>query len=94
MGTNDRLNNPGAGQGLDREPVQFKAKGVGSGYNDGGRPDDETGPGNTSVTPDPYYTSDVFNELFLKLRLDSKNDSIRQHHKKVMNGKPIRTRAY
>jgi len=94
FGPNDRLHNPGAGMGLDREDTQSKARGVGSGYNDGEHPDDETGPGNTSVTPDPYYTSDVFNELFLKLRMNQRNDSIQSHLKSLMNRTPVRTRAY
>ena len=100
FGPNDRQNNPGAGSGLAREPTQQKARGVGSGYNDGEAADDETGPGNTSVTPDPYYTSDVLNEIFLKHRIEQggnqspKNDSAKRHLDSVLYGPPIRTRSF
>ncbi len=100
FGPNDRQHNPGAGSGLDREPTQQKARGVGSGYNDGEAADDETGPGNTSVVPDPYYASDVFNEIFLKHRIEQsgnqspKNDSIKKHLNEVLSGPSVRTRAF
>ncbi len=100
FGPNDRQNNPGAGMGLDREPTQQKARGVGSGYNDGEAANDETGPGNTPVQTDPYYTSDVFNEIFLKHKIDQsgnqspKNDSIKSHLDKTLYGPSVRTRAF
>jgi len=100
LSTNDRQHNPGAGSGLDREPTQQKARGLGSGYNDGEAADDETGPGNTSVTPDPYYTSDVFNEMFLKHKIEQsgnkspKNDSSKRHLDSVLSGPSIRTRSF
>lgn len=88
LGSNDRGHNPGAGMGLGRDENESKDRTLSSGYNDGERADDETGPGNTKVAPDPYYASDVFNELFLDLKLKSqgKNDSIRGHLKKILDG--------
>lgn len=79
VGSNDRQHNPGAGMGDDREKKEHKPGGVGSGYNDGEAANDETGPGNTPTIPDPYYASDVFNELFMDLSLKGGNRDYRQN---------------
>ena len=98
FGPNDRQHNPGAGMGLDREDTQSKARGVGSGYNDGEAADDETGPGFSSVTTDGYYTSDVFNEEINKLNLTNTDKTTREkvlsNLKGIMYGSPVRTRAF
>lgn len=90
FGPNDRKHNPGAGVGLDREDSLSKPKGVGSGYNDGGAADDETGPGNTSTVPDPYYATNVFNELFLDLSLKHQDeDRVRSNVKNLLKSDPV-----
>lgn len=98
LGSNDRGHNPGAGMGLGRDENESKNRTVGSGYNDGESADDETGPGHTSQPVDPYYTSDVFNELYMDLKLKGQghNDSVRRHLKKILQGNPapIQHRRY
>ena len=63
---NERSPNAGAGMSLGRDPNESKDKRLSSGYNDGEQADDETGPGNTTRIPDPYFTSDVNNEVFME----------------------------
>lgn len=87
FGSNDRQNNPGAGMGLERDVVQFRSKGIGSGYNDGEQAQDEVGPGNTSVSPNPYYATDVFNDVFLDLRLKYPSDNILGNLNKIKHTK-------
>ena len=91
FGANERQNNPGAGMGLDREKSHMKARGVGSGYNDGEAANDETGPGGATVTPNPYYGQDVFNDLFLDLSLknDSGRDQVRTHLNNLLRGSQV-----
>lgn len=88
LGSNDRGHNPGAGMGLGRDENESSDRGLSSGYNDGEQADDETGPGNTSKPANPYYGSDVFNELFMDLELKSQghDESIRGHLKKTLDG--------
>ena len=90
---NERAANPGAGMSLGRDPNESKDNRLSSGYNDGEQPDDETGPGNSSFTPDPYFTQDVDNELFMDLRIKGQdnNDAIQTHVKKVLRGNPVAT---
>ena len=90
FGPNDRQHNPGAGMGLDREDSLSKPKGVGSGYNDGGAADDEIGPGNTSIVPDPYYGQNVLNELFLDLNLKNQDSQkIKTNVQNVLHSDPV-----
>ncbi len=87
FGPNDRLHNPGAGSGLGREAPEQRAKGVGSGYNDGEPADDETGPGNSPTPGDPYAPQLLLNDMFMGLHLNKgTRDSIRQNMKKMVDG--------
>ena len=88
---NERAPNAGAGMSLGRDPNESQDKRLSSGYNDGEQADDETGPGNTTVAPDPYYTQDVNNELFMDLRIKGQdnNDAIQSHLKRVLHGQPV-----
>lgn len=89
FGTNDRGHNPGAGVGLGRDENESKDKSLSSGYNDGGQAREETGPGQTVEPIDPYYTSDIYNELFLELKLKEKgtdNIKIDSNLKKLLEG--------
>lgn len=90
LGTNDRPPNAGTGMGAGRNPYSTNEQ-LSSGYNDGGQADDETGPGNSSIATDPYYTQDVNNELFMDLKIkgQGKNDAIQSHLKKVLRGTPV-----
>lgn len=90
LGSNDRGHNPGAGMGLGRDPNESKDRSLSSGYNDGETADDETGPGFTRVTPDPYAGM-KFNELFLDLDLKGQghNESIRGHLQKLIDGPSV-----
>ena len=102
LGTTDRAGNPGAGSSLDRDENEHNNKSVGSGYNDGNRADDEIGPGHrtpifqTDENQNPYYGSDVYNELFLDigLRNPERTDAIRKHHKQVMYGPTVNPPRY
>lgn len=92
-GSEDRAHSVGVG--VDgREDYLHKDRGLSSGYNmDGDGPiSDETGPGNTHVTPDPYYTVRT-NELFLDHELKGGNADERtridQHVRKVLNGPAV-----
>ena len=79
MGSNDRGHNPGAGMGLGRDPEESSDRGLGSGYNDGGRVDDEIGPGNKSPNPatmregdqpgNSYTSQSDNNEMFRALEI-------------------------
>ncbi len=91
MGSNDRGHNPGAGMGLGRDENESKDRSLSSGYNDGGQPDDETGPGHKSEAPNPYYTSDVFNGLFMDLTLKGQgyDESIQGHLKNILKDRPV-----
>ena len=93
FGPNDRLHNPGAGSGLGREPPELRAKGVGSGYNDGETADDETGPGNSAQPSDPYATQTLLNSLFMKHYMErSPRDSIQKNQKnmkKLLDSAPV-----
>lgn len=92
VGANDRLHNPGAGSGLGREPPEQRAKGVGSGYNDGGPADDETGPGSTSQPYDPYATQTMLNDLFMDHYMRaSTRDSIRHNVRNLLGSDPVVT---
>jgi len=92
LGSNDRGHNLGSGMGLGRDENESSDRTLSSGYNDGEQADDETGPGHKSVPNDPYYASDVFNELFLDLDLKSQDkDSIQSHLKTVLKGSPVVT---
>ncbi len=92
FGPNDRLHNPGAGSGLGREPPEQRSKGVGSGYNDGGPADDETGPGNSSEISDPYAPQLLLNDLYMGLHLNQgTRDSIKQNVKKLLDGPAVTT---
>ncbi len=98
LGSNDRGHNPGAGMGLGRDENESKDRSIGSGYNDGGQADDETGPGNSPGGRDPYFTSDWDNELFsdLALKGQGKHDSIRSHYKDLLREipPPLRTKKH
>lgn len=93
MGSNDRGHNSGVGMGLGRDENESNNNTLSSGYNDGEHPDDETGPGHTSTKPDPYYASDVFNELFMDLSLkgQGKDDSIQGHLKNILRDRQVVT---
>ncbi len=76
MGSNDRRTNPGVGIGLGRDENESNdPRSPGSGYNDGGRADDETGPGHKSTigpdgeNPNPYEPVDTNPEI-MKFRLN------------------------
>lgn len=99
LGSNDRGHNPGAGMGLGRDENESSNRTVGSGYNDGGPADDETGPGNTPGGRDPYFTSDWDNALFSDLALKGQGnnrDSIRSHYRQILESPPLslRTKKY
>lgn len=86
FGSRWRENNPGAGMNTGYEKEEEPRRGIGSGYNDGGPIDDEIGPGNTSVTPDPY----VENQLFMDLKLmQGKRDQARRHLKGLVNAPSV-----
>ena len=88
---NERAPNPGAGMSLGRDPNESKDNRLSSGYNDGEQADDETGPGHSTVAPDPYFTQDVNNELFMDLRMKGQgnNDAIRGHLKRILHGPEV-----
>jgi len=91
FGSNDRGVNPGVGSGLGRDPNESANHDLTSGYNDGGQANDETGPGNSSTMPDPYYTTNVSNELFMKLRMDSgERDSPYRYMTKLRTSTPVK----
>lgn len=102
LGSNDRGHNPGAGVGLGRDENESSDKSVGSGYNDGGQADDETGPGNSPSGRDPYFTVDWDNELFSDLALKGQGsgrdsrDGARTHYKDLLKETPLslRTKRY
>ncbi len=92
VGSRFRENNPGAGQSTEYDEEQEAKVGVGSAYNDGEQADDETGPGQTPIVPDPYWTSDWGNDLYAKLNLSAKEaypESIISHIKKIRQGPGI-----
>lgn len=91
LGTNDRGHNSGAGSGLGRDENESSDKSLSSGYNDGERADDETGPGNTSIIPNPYHAVDT-NEVFIDLAIKNQgnNDSIADHYKGILNKEPVK----
>lgn len=95
FGSNDRKHNPGAGSGLGREEMESNLS-LSSGYNDGSAADDEIGPGFTSQRSDPYYATDVFNELFLKLKMQSGDGDVRKDIKRLLNGpgRPVPHKRY
>lgn len=88
FGSNDRGHNPGAGVGLERDYNESKDRGLSSGYNDGEKADDETGPGFSSEKSNPYYGSDVLNDLFLDLNVSgaTENDKVKKNLKKILDG--------
>jgi hypothetical protein len=99
FGPNERQNNPGAGMELERQDRQQKARGVGSGYNDGESANDETGPGNTPTRPDPYNAINAFNsEEMNRLNLTNNDKNSREkvlsHLKNIFYGPPVRTRSF
>ncbi len=91
LGTNDRGVNPGAGMGLGRDENESSDRRMSSGYNDGGQADDETGPGQTSIVPDPDTSIKMNNELFMDLDMmgQGHNESIRGHLKNIKNHGPV-----
>lgn len=97
LGSNDRGHNAGAGMGLGRDENESDNRSLSSGYNDGSKADDEVGPGHKSITPDPYYGSDVYNELYLDLDMKGQgyDESIQGHQNvrgnlmKILNGTPV-----
>ncbi len=94
LGSNDRGH--AVGMGLGRDENESKDNSLSSGYNkdnQDGPPEDETGPGLSKQTPNPYYGSDVFNELYMDLELKNQgnNDTIRGHLKKTLSGTPVVT---
>lgn len=98
LGSNDRGHNSGVGMGLGRDENESSNKTLSSGYNDGEQANDESGPGNTTTQVDPYYGSDVFNELYMDLELKSgnKDSRIKHHLKRTLDGPqmPIRNPRY
>lgn len=75
LGSNDRAVNPGVGMGLGRDKKESKdPRNLSSGYNDGSRVDDETGPGHKSTigpdgeNPNPYEPVDT-NPVMLDFKL-------------------------
>ena len=93
---NERAANPGAGSSLGRDPNESTDKRLSSGYNDGGRADDETGPGHKSdfnpkeENAAPYHAVDVNNEVFMQHRLnDSGRDSPTDHMRKIRTSTPV-----
>ncbi len=89
---NERAPNPGAGMSLGRDENESQDKRLSSGYNDGEQADDETGPGHKSEIPDPYFTSDTNNELFMDLKLKghgSGRDSPTAHMRKILTDRPV-----
>lgn len=91
MGSNDRGHNSGAGSGLGRDENESSDNSLSSGYNDGGRADDETGPGNTSIIPNPYHAVDT-NEVFLDLDIKGQgyDESIPGHYKRILKQEPVK----
>lgn len=98
FGSNDRGHNSGAGGGLGRDQNESNDNSLSSGYNNGEAAQDETGPGQTVQQNDPYYTSDVFNELFMDLKLkgETDKDRVKKNLHKILNGPsmPIPHRRY
>jgi hypothetical protein len=88
------------GFGSGRDLGDNENPGIGFGYNDsvssgydrdGEQANDETGPGNSSTTPDPYYTTNVSNELFMRLRMDSgERDSPYRYMTKLRTSTPVK----
>lgn len=90
LGSEDRGHNPGAGIGLGRDENESQNKSVSSGYNDGEQANDETGPGFTPISPNPYFTSTWDNELFSDLELKGQGrDSARKHYKGILDSVPV-----
>ncbi len=100
MGSNDRKVNPGVGMGLGRDENESKdPRSPSSGYNDGKRVDDETGPGNKSIigpegeNPNPYEPVDM-NPVFMDHRMMGQiggdRDSIQSHLKTTLKGPSVR----
>lgn len=95
MGSQWRENNPGAGGSPAEKNEEEPRRGLGSGYNDGERPDvDEQGPGHSRKLPEPYLAVNT-NELFLNLDMmnhgdtNAQNTHIQKHLKKILEGKPV-----
>ncbi len=99
FGSNERGQNSGAGVGLGRDEKESRdPRNPTSGYNDGGRADDEIGPGHKD-TQGPVKLdgenvnvyNDLNNELFMDLSLkgQGKNDSILRHYKSVLYGPTV-----
>jgi len=88
---NERAPNSGAGMSLGRDPNESNDKRLSSGYNDGEQANDETGPGHKTEVPDPYFTSDVANEVFMDLRLKNQggHDSPMAHLRKIKTRSPV-----
>jgi hypothetical protein len=94
----DRAHSPGVGMGLGqdegREDYLHKDRGLSSAYNLDTKRDgpyqDETGPGNTPLTPDPYYAVNT-NELFLdeELKSGDRDSRIYQNVRKILDGPAI-----
>lgn len=94
FGSRWRQTNPGAGIGTGFEGEEEKSP-FGSGYNDGGRADDETGIGNTPRLPDPYYavnTNEVFLDITMKDQQDvnANNKAVLDNLKKVFKSKTLK----
>ena len=91
LGSNDRGVNPGVGSGLGRDPNESANHDLTSGYNDGEQANDESGPGNSETITDPYYASNVSNELFMKLKLNGGDkDSPYRYMTKLRTSTPVK----
>ncbi len=89
FGPNERAHNSGVGMSTGREDPQSQARGVGSWYNDGGQADDETGPGHSSTTADPY--NNLFNEMFMRHDLQKTDrDRIVSNVNDINNMSPVK----
>lgn len=95
LGSRWRENNPGAGMSPEEKREEEPRRGIGSGYNDGERPDiDEQGPGHSRKLPEPYWAQQS-NELFLNLDMMNQGDNnvnnehIRRNLKKILESKPV-----
>jgi hypothetical protein len=95
MGSRWRENNPGAGGSPEQKSEEEPRRGIGSGYNDGERPDvDEQGPGFSRKLPEPEWAINS-NELFLNLDMmnqgdnNANNEFIRKNLKKILESKPV-----
>jgi len=87
---NERASNPGAGSSLGRDPNESQDKRLSSGYNDGEQANDETGPGHKKEAPDPYFTSDIGNEVFMQHKLnDTGRDAPMAHMRKIRTSVPV-----